>query len=921
MHQSTRATKSCDRSKISFAMLLLAIANVASVLGGTTYYYVGSSNVWNTAACYSLSDGGEGGAGIPGLEDSIWIAKGQTVYLDDTSIGFLNGVKEVNFRLNDATAYVHLENDFSLNCWFGDLDSTGSTGVYLVKTGGGKLMFAKQGTEEHVGGRNRVDCYNYNIGLDIREGSVQLEPVYDSTFRHNYKDVKMSSGTTLFGVPGGITCLWSLSGAGTVTNLGASAELRVVRAYDAPTEFSGILSGFTKFCPAGHAYYTGTESTIGGSNFYPYNYTGSDTTGITGFMTFAGDRDSPSSLGRGNVYADSSAFYLLYLGDTGETIERTVTLRNTVSAGATFDAGAHGGLVFTGDFVAHNSTYKQQRLVLTGSNTVVSVLSNAFSRIASNGTNCSFHVTKRGTGTWRFAENENRKLTGAIAVEDGTLEFESIHEAGLPSSLGYATDLYEDKCDYPDNLERVPYAYLLGGSGTTGVLRYIGTNSQVVTTRQIALSGAGRFEAPNCDVMKWSGVTAVGAGENSLAIWCAEGQTNHFANITNGAGVVSVAKDGPGDLILTGELSFGGDLSVSGGGTLTVRDISNALYRYYKLTLKETVGTSTNAEYSDYTVAYNDNNAASRNSRLVGLNEFGLYNEGGVRQNTHNSASALAESPAQLEPGHIAVEAEDLLVYWVNGDRDYSAWQLLNNGNSGGSHLCVKWKDVTKAPRYNDPETWISTVMRVKADADAITRYDLNFVSYRGEGNFIRTPTAFSISASADGLCYEELVATNDIMHTQTTYYTWLSSGTAGSKSPEDAARTKLPLPASHVQTAYNVLNNVRSVSVAASSALKFEGTTAPVVSALSVDASGMGAIDGFSFSANGALTIRNFPANTQSLSIPADFRNAAGLANVAKWDLEVFDGDGYAIGNFRISSVSASSIAVAKPGFMMVLR
>ena len=340
--------------------------------------------------------------------------------------------------------------------------------------------------------------------------------------------------------------------------------------------------------------------------------------------------------------------------------------------------------------------------------------------------------------------------------------------------------------------------------------------------------------------------------------------------------------------------------------------ISNALYRYYKLTLKETVGTSTNAAYSDFNVIYNDNSSANSSSRFVGLNEFALYNDAGARQNWHNSESALAESTAQLGPGQIALEDVDSLLHWDNSGRDYRAWKLLDAGNSGGMHLCVRWKDVTKAPRYGEPNTWISAVMRLKENADAITRYDINFYSYRGENNFIRNITAFSISASADGLNYEELVSTNDIINTATTYYTWLSDGTVGANSTSNA---KLPLPYSRVQTAYNVLNNVRSISAAAGSTLKFEGTTAPVVSGLKVDAVGVGTIDGFAFAANGVLSVDGLPANAPVVTIPADFKNATGLGNVAGWSVEI---GGRPTNSFRISSVSTSAIRLAKPGFLM---
>ena len=501
-----------------------------------------------------------------------------------------------------------------------------------------------------------------------------------------------------------------------------------------------------------------------------------------------------------------------------------------------------------------------------------------------------------------------------VGVEEGVLEFDTLRGVGLPSALGYATELYEDKCDTVENLAPVGYAHFLGGDGTVGTMRYLGTVSRSIENRPIALKGTGRIEAPNCAVLKWKGVTGVGAGEKSLSVVCAEGQTNHFANVTDGEGIVSLAKEGPGDLILSGELSFCGDLSV-GGGTLTVRDISNELYRYYKLTLKETVGTSLNAAYSNYTVSYNDNNSANRNSRLVALNEFGLYNDAGTRQNTHTSDSALSDTTAQLTPGHIAAEAEDLLVFWDNNQRDYRPWRLLDNGNPGGTHLCTKWKDMTKAPRLADPETWISVVMCIKNGADPITRYDLNFTSYPSESGFIRTPTAFSIFGSADGLNYEELVSTNDIMHTQNTYYAWLSDGAIGAGT----AHKMLPLPSSRVQAAYNVLNNVRSISVATGSALKFEGASAPVVSGLAVDATGgIGVIDGFTFAAEGTVFVRSIGEETTDIAIPSDFRNAVGLSNVKNWGISI---GGQLSNRYHVSSVSTSEIRIVKRGFVMMFR
>ena len=114
------------------------------------------------------------------------------------------------------------------------------------------------------------------------------------------------------------------------------------------------------------------------------------------------------------------------------------------------------------------------------------------------------------------------------------------------------------------------------------------------------------------------------------------------------------------------------------------------------------------------------------------------------------------------------------------------------------------------------------------------------------------------------------------------------------------------------------MLNNVRSVSVAAGSTLKFEGATAPVVSALSVDAAGMGSIDGFSFGTGGVLSVQGMPQGSTSVAIPADFKNAAGLANVKGWSVAI---DGVVTKGFRVASVSPTSIKVCKRGFLVLYR
>ena len=891
-------------ARIVFPLAGIFCSSVSS--GGTIYYYVGASNVWNTAACYSLTEGGEGGDGVPGSEDVIRISKNQKVYLDDSSIGFLNGVKEVSFRGDGATAYIHLENDFDLGCWFGDVDITGCTSVYIVKTGGGKLSFAKANTGEHM---NTVGTYNYYIGLDIREGAVQLEESYGRQNRHNYKDIILAEGTTLFGVTNGVTVVWSLAGAGTVTNLcnGTSPEFRTSKGYDTPTIFSGLLSGYATFRPAGYTYYTGAHNTIGGSgnNFQPFNWSGLGTAGITGFQTWSGDKDQPSSLGRGNLLSSDGAFYLLYLGDTGETISRTVTLGNTAAqTSSVIDAGAHGGLTFTGTFGLRDTVFQQQRLMITGSNTLACVFSNSFVRSDAGAT---MYVKKSGTGTWRFANSSSQTLSGVIEVEEGTLEFDSIRPAGIVSSLGTSIDRYEDKCAVTGSLKKVGYAYLLGGTKGEAVFSYKGTEPRVIHDRPIALQGNAVLKAPNASALKWKSVSAESTGETRLTVDCVQGQTNYLADISDGKGCVSIAKSGAGDLVLSGALNFTGDLIASGGGTLTVFNPKGELYSWYRLVLKETASTSPLEEYS----------ACALQAR-VALNEWGLYTASGARQNQYGE-NALGEYEATLPPRKIICADDDLLSKYPLGSSNAHAARLLDNSNSGGYRFDVCWNGDKTYIMADNPSTWVNVVLHMDDYSDGITAYDLNYAYAPGFGNKERNPVSWSVEGSCDGLVWEELASVDGSLapSTLTNYYCWVSDGTSSlgyNNKPENAPHAKLPLSSSRVRADYTQLASLRSVMVERGTTLKKVGYGTITIGRIAADSSGVGTIDGFSFASGGVLSIQDISPGATVVEIPADFRNADGLSCITGWSVAI---DGAVARRFRVASVSPTSIKICRRGFV----
>ncbi|MBR6586206.1 MAG: hypothetical protein IKK82_02185, partial [Kiritimatiellae bacterium] len=894
------------KKKHSMLALLVVCLCCSSILEAANFYWVGASNDWWNAASYSSVKGGTGGTQMPGADDRVVLSANQRVYADDSTIAFFSTIKEVEISGTNIVANFNITTNADLGCYFSSMALSVPGDAFFVKMGPGRLTFAKRGDPDLHRVNGKIDTYHYTMNIDLCEGELALEPCIKDSYRHRYGNVTVREGATLYGVEGGITWFESLAGSGTVTNsVTTGSQLYVVGARNEPTVFSGVLGGFNYFIPQGNTWYTGTQNTIG-SIIRPAGYTGTSNVGITGFMTFAGPSSCPSSLGIGNIDGRYSA-RLLYLGTTGETIERSVTLWNTASAPFVWDAGAYGGLEFTGTFTATGAIGAQQRLVLTGSNTVPCVVRSKFVRNASFGASGSlFHITKQGSGTWRFAEPDETELSGVIGVEEGVLEFDTLREAGLKSALGSATELYADQCLAVTNgLTAVPYAHFLGGDGTTGTLRYLGDVSRTIKRRLVALKGDGRIEAPFAPALNWVGVTSLGDGVKTLTVDCKEWQTNRYANIT---GNVSVRKSGAGDLVLSGDLSFNGDIISSGGGTLTVKDISGCKYEYYRLALKETAYTSTNEEFSAYGVV-NTSNSAGTKTRTVILNEFGLYDAAGKRVNM-GDANSGAENVSQLGHGQISLESQDSYIIAAKNETViYSPWRLLDNDCSGGYRFSVLWSDVNKVPRFDDPHSWVSLVYRMKQGANDAAYFDLNYQVGAGDTNFGQNPTAFSLYASADGLNYEELYSSNNCVTASFPQhsYAWLSDGSSAwaemsSTKPEKVSHAKIRLPRSTVQTSYNVLGNVRSISADADSTLCYEGEGSLEISGLTADVSGVGIIKGFSFAVNGTLYLTGVSADSTVVDIPANLSGVENLSNAKSWELSINGGDG---ARYSIASVT----------------
>ena len=882
-----------------FATAMVAAVAAAVNAEMTLWYYVGGSNEWDKVASYttnSKATAPDGNTVWPDDDDRIMVKNNQRLFADDSTIQYLNAVASVYFNCTGAKFTITLQNDAVLTCAFGDIGAHGESYInVLEKNGPGTLALTSMaGTGANV--------YTYNIGLDVVQGTLKMGPTSSSSgsgARYFYGDVTVRNGATVCCVTNGSTLVYSIAGGGVLTNESPTVStsgpwLNVCGTKGAPTEFSGRIAGKQYVIITHSTYLTGDASTFNVLRPSGYKETNVDmNTGVIGFKTLGGTRDGASSFGTAMPDFRNGSAWILFLGNTGEVVERDFNLQKTTAAPIVIDAGAYGGLEFSANSYFKNvDNANQQRLVLTGSNSVPCVLNNPW--------HSSFYVTKRGSGTWRFAARSSNNFSGVLAVEDGTVEFASIAETNKACSLGYASSLYEDKCDALGSLVMVDYAYLMGADGTCGMLDYIGDNSAICSTRRIAVKGEGGLST-SAGLLKWCDIRGAGSGEKSLVVGGANTAENTVVDIVDGpdGGTLSVVKKGVGDWTLTGKLGFSGDVSVR-GGSLTLRNVANPAFKWFRLVLKENVFSS--SAYPDVTPG---NNYYKYYFWIV---EFALYDADGVRRNVFAYPDCMTNDAIAMVAGQVSDAGK---AYSDDAKMKFGA---MFNDTYAAPNRCahIRRSDNTEA-RLSDTNSWINIDCRIADESPTITHYDLNTIYKPGGDYFGCSPAAYEVQASADGIHWERVGGQDAVSYEGMEVATaWMSDFTA-LVSGEVRKNKGFALTHTTASRECGGLSSVRSVEVAEGATLKLVG--APVsVGQLHVDATGAGLLEGpFAFGASGTLNVENLP-NDAVVELPGTYVGVSGLGNLNAWNLAL---DGSSCTSHNIS-VKNGKIRIFKRGFLM---
>ena len=778
----------------------------------------------------------------------------------DADMATINAYSKLCFASGTRITF-DVSGDVSLTC------PVAATGT-IVKCGSGSLALATSSVN------GSINTYRY-VDFEVEEGMLKL-PQDNFTLTDIWvrKVTVGENGAFMTVIDHNTNIEGGLWGSGIVTNTSTAgnSQLRVMNVSTTPCVFSGrILGKGIRWYSGGNVHLTGTNSNFTGT-FQIWNGNGDVARrGTTGLVKI-GNPGEVSSVGctTGNLASREMGARFLYLGE-GETTSRGYAYYNnhTSSSGAHYwDAGAHGGITFTGTW-SHGSDHPE-RVVLMGSNTAPCV-------IAGSWTGCTdtrpTYVIKRGSGTWRFAHNSNRTLSGTIAVEDGTLEFETIAEVGENCSLGRATCLQSSYTAAAyDASKNVDYAYLLGTTSSTGTMAYVGSSGGASRTRPFAVAGRGCLSNAGTGRLSLANAFAATAAGGTFVLDAPAGSTNSFSMVRDGdhGGVLSLEKTGAGVWSLDGTNTFSGSLAVK-EGTLLVRNVP---YSWFRFTVMETLGGKKYREGTD--------TGADRN---LEIQEFALYSADGVRRNvnmkflmsytTGSTAAASAANYANIQTNEASWTFPKTYLYYTNRDGDKMFDEV-----STGTGCCIFYN--SDWIRLSSSASWVPLLLRVDPEGPAITSFDL--MNVNGAGS-VRSPLAFKMEASRDGLAWTQVYCETN--HTAPATGRWYSDHNeafvAGAVRPGKGFSVS-----NEICAADEMLPNVSGVSVAPDAVLEAKGPV--VLKTLTADASGAGngTVKGFTFAAAGVLDVKGLAAVPGRLDIPFTFDDCAGIENISKWTLTV---------------------------------
>lgn len=263
------------------------------------------------------------------------------------------------------------------------------------------------------------------------------------------------------------------------------------------------------------------------------------------------DAGEASAIGAGTIirFNNGSRADFIYTGAAASTNRNVV--QGTSSAGGIyiFNEGS-GKLTFTGDFLREASSSVELRFA--GSQDIE--VTGAIADSAGAGTQ---RVSKYGSASTLTLTNANSAFSGSLEVRQGTVEFTSVGNTDVNSSLGSGS--------------KIDLGAASAASDSLGTLRYLGS-ADASTNRELVLNQAAIHNDGVGSLAFTGTVTVAGDGARTLFLGGSNEGNNRITGIIgDGSGstpVRSLVKEGSGRWILEGDNTYSGTTLVSEGTLL-----------------------------------------------------------------------------------------------------------------------------------------------------------------------------------------------------------------------------------------------------------------------------------------------------------------------------------------------------------------
>ena len=906
-------------------MIVVSVAafSIISSAYGEASTFILNNSLSEKDIDWTVKESYVGAARPPAEDDTVVIPAGMVAKLsgaDEESWALVSSLKRVTPEDGSKFTVDVPSGEAALGCrisWHAENVEPSALKGQLVKTGSGALLLQRRDDDFFLDGDYRLD---YCVNFDVQAGAVKFPTGEEDAKHYAAGSVNIAKGAEFYvpnwdsGVKDKILRLRGVSGYGTFVSVNRVRE-RI---------YYSALPGYGK-----SIFYGAFKGKIFVTYYTDFEYLGespelsTDATRVAGnaILSLAHRIPTGNNGGLGTVK---------YVGDDPTSYDPFKIYLNDCF---TFDSGTAGGVRLE---VSIGAQDKFLNLTLAGENsTSNSSLTGAIKYTKEEYRNSILHLVKKGSGAWRLCHDRNSEFNGGVDVENGTLMFETIAEAGEVSSLGFSTNLYSSVPELTKvmpstrNEYRVPWAFLLGGDGTEGMMEYVGESAAKCSTRPFAVRSVGgvKNEAVHFDhTLSLSGFSAAGYGNKTLVL----GGTNTGANVASEIsnrqyskdrkGVLGVEKRDAGTWILSGEQSFSGPLEVK-EGTLIVDNIpAQAPFRYFRFYIKENaasacVNNTADGYYAE--VKDKDEKYNKYYTNAVNLARLHLYDQNGNLAVSNCAMSSEWPMEDVLLP-------ENTVTYTGANLPSVIEVSLANAFIPTNSEDRCSLIRFSKQPTLADKSTWGCFAFRVPDDAPEVYGYDLRvdngfypFKNYSG-----RSIVSWEIHGSADGVNYEKLHEINSFKvwggergtsdnywaYDQTNAVNFASSHADGRFFAFSKTRSAKTAPAS------DMLGNVSYVSVEPGAVLDVRGDSLEV-DFIKVGAEGMGQLKNVKFAESGQIEFASSPKN--EMLIPADLSDTVNAGNLSKWKV-VMDGESCPSGRL---SVTDSGIVYRIPGLVISVR